>query len=117
MGFVNKSFFTENFKTRELEGVPGLGDKKVKIRELPATIRTELSVLAASEKSEGKQISVMAQNFPFIISEGMVMPKLTLAEARAIPSSRTDAFTHIASEILKLSGLSDDNDEEVPKDK
>jgi len=107
--YVNRTQFLEEFKTAEINDVPGI-EGTVIIRELSADERIEITApMAMYATGEGADfeagIPQLMAKFPLIVSFGMKRPDLTLKQIKQIPGSKADAITYIAAEILKLSGL------------
>ena len=115
MATVSKKQFLVGFKTKRLDDVPGI-DGEVTIKELSAAERNLLAMRMADAAPGGDfdelPMAVFAQEFPFIVYVGLKVPSLTLAEVERIPASLSEAVNYLAVEILKLSDMWAEEDEE-----
>jgi hypothetical protein len=110
---ITASQLLETFKTKEVE-IPEL-DGTVLVRELSAAQRFKLSTQAMQDQdmeavdtdefNSAAVLNQLGELYPIIVAMGLVEPRLTVDQVRAIPGHLTDAFTTIAEEIMELSGL------------
>lgn len=117
---IRASQFLETFKTEEIE-VPSMGGT-VLVRELSATERMLISSLAArGQKQEAvetgnvdfDQIAArLGELYPDIIAMGLEDPKMTREQVARVPSKYSEAMMKIATRILLLSGLAEDEPED-----
>lgn len=129
MARITADQFLETLREAEIDiDAPGLSGSVV-IRELSATEAMELSTAAArgqdldAERASDLDAEVFMEQlgviYPKVLVYGMVDPSMTMAQVQRIPSRFMTAFMDIATEILRLSGLLDEdgNDEvEGPTD-
>lgn len=117
---IQASQFLEPLRTKELP-VPEL-DGTVLIRELSATERLQMSSEAAVGQDQRaietgdvdleKVASRLGVMYPYIIASGMVDPQMEVNQVKKAGSKWTDVFMNIALEILQLSGLVEESEDD-----